>query len=115
MAYFVIKLDGKTIMFIMQWHGCAAYKNTLHTSITKVKTHHNTPNSQENLEKAEYVIIIEFCQKINKNEAAATESFWMVHLLDKQRKPFTNGDLFKLCLNAATEDKNRCLKNWGHW
>lgn len=65
-AYFVIKLDGKTIMFIMQWHGCAAYKNTLHTSITKVKTHHNTPNSQENLEKAEYVIIIEFCQKINK-------------------------------------------------
>lgn len=28
----------------------------------------------------------------------------MAHFLVKQRKPFTDGDLFKLCLIAATEE-----------
>lgn len=28
----------------------------------------------------------------------------MAHLLGKQRKPLTNGNLLKLCLTAATEE-----------
>lgn len=43
--YFIIELDAKAL-FIMKWHHSCA-KNITYINITKLSSHHNTPNLQK--------------------------------------------------------------------
>lgn len=46
--------------------------------------------------------------KVNiENEAATKISFWVAHLLAKQEKPFTDGELIKFWLIATTKKVSR--------
>ena len=47
----------------------------------------------------------EFLHKDKKSKWAYNLSFLVAHLLVKQGKPFTNGELIKLCLLVAVDEK----------
>lgn len=99
MGYFVIKLDGIALCLLCNDIMAGLYKKTLYTSIATVSIHHNTPNSQENKRKIRINRV-----SYHSGISSEKESFWMAHLLAKQRRSFTSGDLFKLCLIAANEE-----------
>ena len=55
--------------------------------------------------KIEYLTIAKCFTKIkNENEVAAKVSFWVAHLLAKQGKPSTDGELIKSCLIAEAKE-----------
>lgn len=108
-SYFVTKFTWQSTMFIVQWMMWLCCKNTLYISInyhSKLSQYSQLTGEKRKNQRKQNTSSQKdfFTKRKNKNKAATTESFWMAHFLVKQRKPFTDGDLFKLCLIGATEE-----------
>lgn len=107
-------------VFIMQCTIAALIENTTYVNITRISICHTVSNSWDSKDqkisklKIKYLLTATFLHiryVNNRNEAAIKIGFQVAHLLAKEGKPFTNGELIKWCLQQlkkcvqSTENK----------
>ncbi|PNF17745.1 hypothetical protein B7P43_G07069 [Cryptotermes secundus] len=109
--YFVTELDGKALCLlcsdtvaVLKEYNIRRHYQTKHSAQYSQLTGKERSQKLETLKRSISLQRSFFTKMKNENKAASKVSLRVAHLLAKEGKPFTDGELIKSCLIVAVEE-----------